>query len=247
MNQCAVVTGAAGGIGRAICERLSGADVAVLGIDVNDPGRYTRTDDFLRVDLGRFAESEVEAAAVVRDIVKWLAGRNLRLLVNNAAVQRLGEVEELDRQLWRHSLGVNLLGPFFLTQALLSKLKEGRGCVVNISSIHARATKPGFVAYATTKAALSGLTRALAVEVGRHVPIYGIEPGAVLTEMLRDGFAQAPESLGELAACHPSGEIATPEELADLVHFLFESRPPALQGSAIEFGGGISGRLHDPE
>ena len=119
--------------------------------------------------------------------------------------------------------------------------------MVNISSVHAKATKPKFVAYATSKAALSGLTRALAVELGSDVAVYGIEPAAVQTPMLLAGFADSPESLSRLAACHPSGRIATPQEVAELVHFLFAARSAGLQGSAIELGGGISGRLHDPD
>jgi NAD(P)-dependent dehydrogenase (short-subunit alcohol dehydrogenase family) len=191
--------------------------------------------------------SQAEADSVLGGVTRWLGRRPLGLLVNNAAVQCLGTLEELDRSQWRRLLDVNLLAPFFLIQALLPELKAARGCVVNISSVHAKATKPRFVAYATTKAALSGLTRALAVDVGRDVRVYGIEPGAVLTDMLRQGFAGSPESLNQLADCHPSGEICTPEQIAEVVYFLSSLRIAGLQGSAIEVGGGISGRLHDPE
>jgi NAD(P)-dependent dehydrogenase (short-subunit alcohol dehydrogenase family) len=244
---CAVVTGAAGGIGTAICERLAQAGIAVLGIDLRQPPPSTRLDHFLLADLDAVANSESEADATILAIARWLSGRPLGLLVNNAAVQCLGPVAALDRSLWRRSLNVNLLAPFFLIQALLAQLKAARGCVVNISSVHAKATKPQFVAYATTKAALSGMTRALAVDLGRDVAVYGIEPAAVQTEMLLQGFADSPQSLSRLADCHPSGRIATPQDVAELVYFLFTARIAGLQGSAIELGGGISGRLHDPD
>ena len=247
MKSCALVTGASGGIGTAICKKLSSEGVAVLGVDVKEPSPGKRAADFLLADLDRFAESEEDAKSVVRGVVRWLAGRPLGLLVNNAAVQHLGAMDDLDRPAWRRTLNVNVLAPFFLVQALLPQLKSARGCVVNISSVHARATKPRFVAYATSKSALSGLTRALAVDLGRDVPVYGIEPGAVLTEMLREGLAGSPDALDKLAECHPSGRISAPEQIAELVHFLFSSGMTGLQGSAIEFGGGISGRLHDPE
>jgi NAD(P)-dependent dehydrogenase (short-subunit alcohol dehydrogenase family) len=247
VKSCAVVTGAAGGIGMAICRRLSQAGIAVCGIDVREPESGAGVGRFLQADLGDLANSAESANSIVLEICTWLAGRSLGLLVNNAAVQCLGPTESLARPLWRRALDVNLLAPFFLIQGLLPELKRNRGCVVNISSVHARATKPGFVAYATTKAALSGLTRALAVDLGQQVAFYGIEPAAVQTEMLVQGFANSPGSLARLAACHPSGEIATPESLAELVHFLLASRIAGLQGSAIEFGGGISARLHDPD
>lgn len=247
MNECAVVTGAAGGIGAAICSRLSKAGIKVLGVDLVDPPDGSPIDEFVRADLAALADSAERMQALSSSIARWRAGRPLQVLVNNAAVQRLGPVVELDRAVWRESLNVNLLAPFFLIQALLPDLKAARGCVVNISSVHAKATKPRFVAYATTKAALSGMTRALAVDVGREVRVYGIEPGAVLTEMLKQGFADSPESLRKLADYHPSGEISTPDQIADLVYFLSSSRIAALQGSPIEFGAGIAGRLHDPE
>jgi NAD(P)-dependent dehydrogenase (short-subunit alcohol dehydrogenase family) len=247
MKACAVVTGSSGGIGRAICSRLAKAGVRVLGIDLVDPPAGHTLDQFVRADLADVASSAAAGASLLESISHWLAGRQLELLVNNAAVQYLGNVGDLDRPLWRRSLDVNLLAPFFLIQALLPELKAARGCVVNISSVHARATKSRFVAYATTKAALSGLTRALSVDVGRHVRVYGVEPGAVLTDMLRQGFAGSPESLDRLADCHPSGEVCTPEQIAELVYFLSSSRIAGLQGSAIEVGGGISGRLHDPD
>jgi NAD(P)-dependent dehydrogenase (short-subunit alcohol dehydrogenase family) len=247
MNACAIVTGAAGGIGAAICSKLAKAGMAVLGVDLVDPLAGDDLDQFMRADLAELANSAIETDSFLSSISRWLGGRQLELLVNNAAVQRLGSVQDLDRAAWRQSLDVNVLAPFFLIQALLPALTAARGCVVNISSVHAKATKPRFVAYATTKAALSGLTRALAVDVGRDVRFYGIEPGAVLTDMLRQGFAGSPESLNRLAACHPSGEITAPEQIAELIYFLSSSRIGGLQGSAIEVGGGISGRLHDPE
>jgi NAD(P)-dependent dehydrogenase (short-subunit alcohol dehydrogenase family) len=247
VKTCAVVTGASGGIGSAICRRLARADVAVLGIDVQAPKSDVGIDRFLHADLAALANDAAAGSTAIDAIGEWLGGRPLGLLVNNAAVQCLGAVETLDRELWRRSLDVNLLAPFFLIQALLPELKSARGCVVNISSVHAKATKSKFVAYATTKAALSGMTRALAVELGRDVAVYGIEPAAVQTEMLLQGFADSPQSLRRLADCHPSGQIATPEDVAELVHFLSATRITGLQGSAIELGGGISGRLHDPD
>lgn len=246
MKSCAVVTGAAGGIGTAVCARLAKAGMAVLGVDLVDLVAGHSLDAFVRADLARLANDAAEMGAFARSVTQWLGGRPLELLVNNAAVQRLGTTEQLDRAAWRESLDVNLLAPFFLTQALLPELKAARGCVVNVSSVHAKATKPRFIAYATTKAALSGLTRALAVDVGRDIRVYAIEPAAVLTDMLRAGFAGSPESMNRLANCHPSGEIALPEQVAEVVHFLSSSRIAALEGSAIEVGGGITGRLHDP-
>ena len=90
---------------------------------------------------------------------------------------------------------------------------------------------------------------ALQITVGADViftKVTPIEPAAVLTEMLKAGFVNAPSKLNQLAACHPSGEISTPDQLSEFIYFLYDKRIPALQGTAIEFGGGISGKLYDP-
>ena len=242
----AIVTGVSGGIGSAIVKRLANSNFKILGIDYNIPKDSDLLDDFYKVDLQDIVLNEDSRNAFLNYVNKWLGYNNLELLVNNAAVQCLGDIMSLDIDKWNKTLNVNLLAPFFLIQILLDKLIKSKGCVINISSIHARATKANFVAYASSKAALSGMNRALSVELGSKVSFYCIEPAAVLTDMLKAGFIKTPEKLNDLAACHPSGEISTPDHLAEFIFFLFDKRLISLQGTAIEFGGGISGRLHDP-
>ena len=94
--------------------------------------------------------------------------------MNNAAVQILAPADAITFDQWRETLDTNLLAPFLLTQALLPELERGRGSVVNVASIHANLTKPGFVAYATSKAALVGLTRSLAVDLGGRVRVNAV-------------------------------------------------------------------------
>jgi NAD(P)-dependent dehydrogenase (short-subunit alcohol dehydrogenase family) len=170
----------------------------------------------------------------------------LSVLVNNAATQVLGGVDSLTVSDWHHTLDVNLLAPFVLTQGLLPPLEKAHGCVINISSIHARLTKPNFVAYATSKAALSAMTRAMAVDLGSRVRVNAIEPAAIETDMLKSGFAGQPEKFAELQACHPQGRIGSPEEVAALALSVAGGELRFLHGACIGIDGGISGRLHDP-
>jgi NAD(P)-dependent dehydrogenase (short-subunit alcohol dehydrogenase family) len=156
-------------------------------------------------------------------------------------------VDSLTRSDWQSTLDINLVAPFLLTQALLPELERAEGAVVNISSIHAKLTKANFVAYATSKAALSGMTRAMAVDLGARVRVNAIEAAAIDTEMLRAGFASSPAGLDELADYHPSGAIGTPRELAKLCLYLATSESPFLDGATIGLDGGISGRLFDPD
>jgi NAD(P)-dependent dehydrogenase (short-subunit alcohol dehydrogenase family) len=242
----AIVTGASGGIGRAIVEKLCSEGVKVIGIDLKESNYKNSFFEFYKMDLNEFVTDPKTSVSFFNFIEKWLNGNPLELLINNAAIQCIGEIKNLDISVWNKTLNVNLLAPFFLIQGLLDHLKSIKGCVINISSIHARATKSNFVAYATSKAAISGMNRALAVELGTKISFYCIEAAAVLTDMLKEGFVNAPEKLNVLAACHPSGEISSPTEISEFIYFLFNKRIPALQGTAIEFGGGISGRLYDP-
>lgn len=242
----AIITGISGGIGSAVAEKLCNEGIKVLGIDVKSSKFHHSLFEYFILDLNQFVTDKNIANDFFEYVHNWLNGNKLDLLINNAAIQCLGQINDLDLNLWNKTLNVNLLAPFFLIQGLLDTLKDAKGCVINISSIHARATKSNFVAYATSKAAISGMNRALAVELGTFVAFYCIEPAAVLTDMLKEGFANAPDKLNQLAACHPSGEISRPSQLSDFIYFLFNNRILALQGTAIEFGGGISGRLYDP-
>ena len=145
------------------------------------------------------------------------------------------------------SLDTNLLAPFLLVQGLLKDLERAEGSIINISSIHARQTKPNFVAYATTKAALSGMTRALAVELGPRARINSIEPAAIDTPMLQEGFANAPSFYQQLENCHPQQRIGTPAEVARTALMLAGKDVRFIHGACVTLDGGISARLFDPE
>jgi NAD(P)-dependent dehydrogenase (short-subunit alcohol dehydrogenase family) len=138
------------------------------------------------------------------------------------------------------------VAPLHLAQALLSDLEAAVGSVVNIASIHAVATKPGFVCYATSKAALVGLTRAMAVDLGPRIRVNALLPAAVDTPMLRESFSGSETALGELGRMHPAGRIARPEEVARAAVFLASDQASFMTGAAVHVDGGIAGRLHDP-
>jgi NAD(P)-dependent dehydrogenase (short-subunit alcohol dehydrogenase family) len=113
--------------------------------------------------------------------------------------------------------------------------------------VHARATKPGFAAYATSKAALHGLTQALAVDLGPDVRVVGIAPAAINTPMLRAGFEGDPNAFAQLEAVHPAGRIGTPEEVATTIVWLASSAAAFMTGSVLWLDGGVLSRLHDPK
>ena len=117
---------------------------------------------------------------------------------------------------------------------------------LNIGSIHSKLTKAKFCAYSSSKAALSSLTKSLAIDFGHKFRINAIEPGAIDTPMLRAGFSDDEYKIQELANYHPSGKISKVEEVAELVAILCTAKLNSMHGSCIDMSGGISGRLHDP-
>lgn len=242
-----VVTGAAGAIGQAIAHEFRGRGYRVFGIDITPSTDGLEVDGYLEIDLAKLAQaSEDERRLLLSDVLTWLGDSGLDVLVNNAAVQLLGSFEDLEVDAWRATLEVNLLAPFFLVKTLLGPLEKVHGSVVNISSIHARATKPGFVAYATSKAALSGLTRAMAVELGPRIRVNAIEPASVVTPMLMASFKGNSDAFNDLVDCHPQERLVTPQEVASLVSTLSIGNLTSVHGACIDLSGGISARLHDP-
>ena len=245
-NIYAIITGAAGSIGQATVRVFEQAGYAVIATDRSDLPENLPCKHFMQVDLQKSVTNEDYAKELFTEIRKQLDGAPLKVLVNNAATQILGKVENLTRNDWRTTLDVNLLAPFFWTQAFLPELGAAGGSVINISSIHARLTKREFAAYATSKAALSGLTRSLALEVGDRIRVNAIEPAAIDTAMLRAGFEEDSESFTDLKRYHPTQKIGTPEEVAKLALSLASDELPFMNGATIQLDGGIGGCLHDP-
>jgi NAD(P)-dependent dehydrogenase (short-subunit alcohol dehydrogenase family) len=239
----ALITGAAGGIGMALCTAFRGAGYRVIACDIRD-GKPA-CDVFLRFDLRALASSGSERQAVLDSIDEALGDDGLTVLVNNAAVQVLGGADTLTTDDWRLTLDVNLLAPALLAEALVPALERAGGSIVNVASVHAALTKPGFVAYATSKAALVGLTRSLAVDLGRRVRVNAVLPAATATPMLLAGLAD-PERLDTVGTAHPLGRIACPEEVAATVLYLASEAASYVTGAVLAVDGGVGARLHDP-
>jgi len=244
MQQAVLITGAAGGIGKSLCEAFNGAGYYVIATDILQ--EFDRGDVYYSMDLLSFVDNENERASFLRFIDASLKGRKLTTLINNAAVQILGGMSKIKLDSFQTSLSVNVTAPFLLMQLFLQKLEEANGSVINIGSIHARVTKPKYLAYATSKSALQGLTQAAAVDLGGRVRVNNIQPAATATEMLMEGFKDM-DKLDELKKYHPIGRIAEPVEIAEIAVFLASEKASFITGVSLNIDGGIGIRLHDPE
>lgn len=247
-SKWALVTGASGGIGQAIVTCFVEDGYKVIAVD-KVPSRIDEHDRVFRVefDLERFVVDEAYSTSFIEDADKITGGAGISALVNNAAVQILGHCTDVTRSQWGESFNVNLSAPFFMVQGFLGQLECNRGSVVNISSIHATQTKERFVTYATTKGALSALTRNLAVDLRDKIRVNAIEPAAVGTDMLKAGFSGQEHKLEELAKFHPISRLAEPREVAELALYLCSERSSFVHGACISASGGIQGSLSDPD
>ena len=229
-----------------LCMEFAKAGYHVIASDCAGACPIAGVDAWVKIDLDRLCRESDYRHRLVEQLRDAAEGCNIATLINNAAVQIVKPTELLAVEDWAVTLNVNLLAPFLLTQGLLTDLEASAGSVVNISSIHATQTKPGFTAYATSKAALNGLTTSLAVELGSRVRINNICLAAIATPMLQAGFAGHETRLDELGEMHPVGRIGKPQEVASLALFLASDAARFITGANIPLDGGIGSRLRDP-
>lgn len=225
-GRVAVVTGAAGGLGAAVADRLAADGAVVERIDVTGAGWHVDVRD---------------AAAVATALAEIAAGRGrIDILVNCAGVREIVPVLELDAEEWQRVIDVNLGGTFHCSQAAArSMVAAGGGSIVNVASTSALAADPSRAAYCASKAGILGLTRAMALDLGPHgVRVNAVCPGLVRTPLTEAYFADQAFVEG-LADVSPLGRAADPAEVADVVAFLAGNGARHVTGVALPVDGGF--------
>ncbi|GAA1544691.1 3-oxoacyl-ACP reductase FabG [Actinomadura kijaniata] len=235
-GRTAVVTGGAGGIGRAICADLASLGARVVVADLDLPAAEKVAGELggaaRRVDLTDPA-----------DIDRFAAGAGpVDVLVHNAGVSIVEPFTDSDPAHWDLMWKVNLRAPMQLTRALLPGMTErGWGRLVFVSSDGARAGSGGEGAYAATKAGLFGLAKTLAREAARGgVTSNVVCPGPTDTPMVRAVSDQHPGLLDKLARQIPLRRIGRPDDVAGLVAFLCTDRAGYITGQTVSVSGGIT-------
>jgi len=232
--QTVIVTGSNGGIGKELVNKFC-IDYYVIGIDLEI---NKNCDLNIICDLSNVEKSceLIKAELIKKNIIQ------IDCLINNAAIQIKSKFGETQYNDFKKILDVNLLSPFFIAQKLKDLLKNG--LVVNISSIHANQSKKDFLMYATSKGAMKTLTQNMALEFAPYTNVLGICPGAIETNMLKSGLSE--KSYQQLKQYHPSKRIGDPKDLANFIYFLSKNNI-FFTGANIEWDGGISKVLNDPE
>lgn len=241
-QKSAIITGVEGGIGQKLSKTFKHSGYNVIGLDIR-PQKHSVCDMYYEFDLNKFVV-DYKYRSRMNDLFEKNIS-HLDVLINNAAVQHLGNLKDITLKDWQESLNVNLTGPLLLSQLFLSQLEVVQGSIINIGSIHQQLTKPRFISYATTKSALIGLTKTMAVDLEGRVRVNAISPAAIETKMLLDGFDGDQSALDKLRRIHPVQRIGYPDDVAKLALFLSESNNGFIHGANITLDGGISSVLHD--
>ncbi len=237
-----VLTGASRGIGHATVKRFSSAGWRVISCSRQSfpedcPWEMGR-DDHIQVDLANAADT-LNAVTEIRERLK-AQGSRLNALVNNAAISpkgpggaRLSSIETpLDD--WARVFQVNFFAPILLARGLIAELEAARGAVVNVTSIAGSRVHPfAGTAYATSKAALAGLTREMAADFGPHnIRVNAISPGEIDTSILSPGTERIVQEQ------IPMKRLGNPEEVARAIYFLCTDQSSYVNGAELHINGG---------
>lgn len=241
----AVVTGAASGFGRAIAQRLAREGYWVGLIDINQAGATETWQSLGGEGHGAVVRADVSDEAQMQAAFRTIADQRGRLdvLVNNAALpQRPTRVESLSAAEWDRLMAVNVRGVFLGMKFAVPLMKQQRrGSIINISSVAALRPRPGLNAYCASKAAVIGLTKAVALELASDgIRVNCIAPGPADTPML-PGFMADPESeTGRQVFVEsvPLGRFIRPEEIAAAVAYLASGDAAAVTGAVLNVDGG---------
>ncbi|HEX7557144.1 MAG TPA: SDR family oxidoreductase [Leptolinea sp.] len=243
-----LITGAAGGIGRATVQLFTESGWRVIGVDRADFGdEFPKSGLFIKADI-----SDPKAMDTIYGKAKEFKPE-LDAVVNNAAYQVNKPLMEHTAEDWDLVMASNLRSVFLGTKLAIPLLQAaGGGAIVNVSSVHAIATSVGVSAYAASKGGLLALTRSMAIEFAKdNVRVNAILPGAVDTPLLRNGMNRGhvgggtlQDRLENLARKTVNGRIGQPYEIAHAIYFMADNiQSSFITGQALVVDGGATARL----
>ncbi|WP_353948953.1 SDR family oxidoreductase [Sporolactobacillus sp. Y61] len=239
-NKVILITGGGSGIGLATVKQFikEGANVSVFDYRITDDLISTGCD-YYQVDIRNSKLIKESVAAVIN---KWA---KIDVLVNNAGIEFVCPLEDMEEEDWDRVLDTNLKGMFLTTKEVLPYLKQTHGVIVNTASQLALVGSGLFTAYTASKAAILNFTKSLSIEIAKdQVRVNAICPGAINTPLLNRQFENGkigPQgSLNDLINMHPMGRLGEPEEIASPILFLCSNEASFMTGAYLVVDGGYT-------
>ncbi len=257
-NKCAVITGSISGLGYAIAEKFAqaGANVVLHGLENEEAA--LAAGERLRRRYGREVlvhRADLKYVSQIEDLMEMASARfgSVDIVVNNAVVRHFSPAEELLTEQWDESLAVNLSAAFHMTRlAIPGMRRRGWGRILNISSVYGCGATANRVGYVTTKTALIGMTRAIALETATSgITCNAVCPGTVptpaITSRIADlarqhGVSEDRAALDYLAERQPTGRFVAMESVAAMLLFLCSEAGNDITGSVLPVDGGWTAR-----
>jgi NAD(P)-dependent dehydrogenase (short-subunit alcohol dehydrogenase family) len=247
-GKVALITGGGTGIGRATALAFAreGASVAVAGRRL-EKLREVIAEVQKQAGAGLAMECDVTRAQEVERAVKGTVERfgRLNVLVNNAGTLHVSTVEGISEEEWDRVMAVNVKGPFLMSRAVLPEFRKcGGGAIVNIGSVLGLFAVKDRVAYATSKGAVTMLTKSMALDQAHEkIRVNCICPSIVETELVKGVFDETEQGQARLKArlaTIPLGRLGRPEDVAEMAVFLASEESSWLTGAAIPLDGGVT-------
>jgi NAD(P)-dependent dehydrogenase (short-subunit alcohol dehydrogenase family) len=249
-NKCVVVTGAGSGIGRACAIAFALEGAKVVAADINQEGAQETVNEIIKNKGEAFAcRADVSNPESVQQLVKAAIEKYdaVHAVLNNAAIQVNKTIEDTSFEEWTAQMSINVGGVFLCSKYFLPHLKKTKGSIVNMSSVNGFFVEPSCAGYCATKAAIIGLTKAMAIDHGgQGIRVNCIAPGYIDAGLAEGYFqsqpdpAQARKDAGHL---HALGRIGKPEEVAKVALFLASDDASFVTGSCMVVDGGFGSGL----
>ena len=234
----AIVTGAGNGIGLAVSKAFAEQGAAVLAVDLDEDDLKTA---FARADRVSTLVADVSADDAPATIVDAAAAQlgGVDILVNNAGIVIAGAFETLTDEQFDTIMGVNVRAIFRISRETVPHLKEsGRGRIINLGSIMSDLAGPELSIYGTSKHAVAGLTKGMAVDLGRYgITVNYLQPGSIVTKM-SEPFMDDPEFKAYWESKAPIGRLGQPGEVAAAAVFLASEEAQFVSGVGLNVDGG---------
>lgn len=243
-GRAAIVTGAASGIGHACAQLFANAGAKVLAIDL--PNRNLGSVHKMQGSIS-VLEADIAADGAPTKIVETavkLFGQ-LDIVMNNAGVSSNALAEEVSRETWDRTIAVNLTAPFLICQQAIPFLKRSKaGRIINVASVMAEGTDYGLSAYCASKAGVAGLTRTLALELGKfNITANYLLPGAIRTGMTLPLWDSRPDIAEIWAKKSALRRLGEPQDLARAALFLASDDGAFVTGHGLNIDGGLMLRV----